>query len=102
VAITNWFPSRPRATFRRRGWNSPSSPKRWTELYRTGQRSVPISLSRLAEGTGLSKSAVQSAVRLLKRRGLVKINKRSATAVPEYELVRHGLSRRAKSRVTTW
>ena len=74
----------------------------WTELYRTGQRSVPISLSRLAEGTGLSKSAVQSAVRLLKRRGLVKINKRSATAVPEYELVRHWLSRRAKSRVTTW
>ncbi|MGD0425680.1 MAG: helix-turn-helix domain-containing protein [Candidatus Acidiferrales bacterium] len=68
----------------------------WTRLYRSEERSVAISLQQLAELTGLSKSAVQAAIRLLKRRCLIKISKRSATAVPEYELVRHWVRRRAK------
>jgi Helix-turn-helix domain len=68
----------------------------WTELYRTGQRRVPMSLRTLADRTGLSKSAVQAAVRLLKRRGLVAIAKPSPTAIPQYELVRHWLRRRAR------
>ena len=72
----------------------------WTELFRTAQRRVPMSLQTLAGRAGLSKSAVQSAVRLLKKRSLVSVTKSSPTAVPEYELVRHWLRRRAKSRVS--
>jgi len=68
----------------------------WTELYRIEQKRASMSLRRLAEGTGLSKSAVQAGLRLLKRRGLVAVTKKSATAVPEYELLRHWVRRRAK------
>jgi DNA-binding MarR family transcriptional regulator len=69
----------------------------WTELYRSEQRSVAISLQKMAEGTGLSKSAVQAALRRLIRRGLVQVAKTSPTAVPEYNLVRHWVRRRARS-----
>jgi len=55
-----------------------------------------VSLQQLAELTGLSKSAVQGAIRLLKRHSLIRITKGSATAVPEYELIRHWVRRRAK------
>jgi len=68
----------------------------WTQLYRSGQKSIAISLQRLAELTGLSKSAVQGAVRLLRRRSLIKTTQSSATAVPRYELVRHWVRRRAR------
>jgi DNA-binding MarR family transcriptional regulator len=68
----------------------------WTELYRTEQRRATMSLRRLSESTGLSKSAVQAALRLLKKRGLVVAAKRSPTAIPEYELIRHWLRRRAQ------
>ncbi len=68
----------------------------WAALYREEQRRVALSLQQLAEGTGLSKTAVQSAVRLLKRRGLIKVFKTRATAVPEYELVRHWVRRRSR------
>jgi DNA-binding MarR family transcriptional regulator len=68
----------------------------WTRLYRSEARSVAVSLQQLAELTGLCKSAVQGAIRLLKRRSLIKITKGSTTAVPEYELVRHWVRRRAK------
>ena len=68
----------------------------WTQLFRSGRRTVAVSLQSLAAQTGLSKSAVQAAIRLLRRRSLVRVTKRSPTAVPEYELVRHWLRRRAK------
>ena len=67
----------------------------WTALFRLAQRQAALS-QQLAENTGLSKSAVQAAIRLLKRRGLLKVTKTSPTAVPQYELVRHWLQRRAK------
>jgi len=67
----------------------------WAALYRSEQRSVAISLQELADLAGLSKSAVQGAIRLLNRRGLIKVSKSSATAVPQYELVRHWVRRRA-------
>jgi DNA-binding GntR family transcriptional regulator len=67
----------------------------WTQLFRSEQRSVALSLQKFAELSGLSKSAVQGAIRLLKRRGLIRIVKNSATAVPQYELVRHWVKRRA-------
>lgn len=67
----------------------------WAALYRQEQRRVAISLRQLAESTGLSKSGVQAALRLLQRRGLVRVTKSAPTAVPEYELVRHWVRRRA-------
>jgi hypothetical protein len=66
----------------------------WTALFRLEQRQAALSLQQLAENAGLSKSAVQGAIRLLKRRGLLKVTKASPTAVPRYELVRHWLKRR--------
>lgn len=68
----------------------------WTELYRREARRVAISLSQLTQRAGLSKSAVQAAMRVLKRRGLVAATKKTPTSVPEYELVRHWLRRRSK------
>jgi hypothetical protein len=68
----------------------------WTQLFRSEQRAIPLSLQKLAELAGLSKSAVQAAIRLLRRRGLIRITRTSATAVPEYELIRHWLKRRAR------
>jgi hypothetical protein len=68
----------------------------WTRLYRSEEKRVAVSLQQLAELTGLSKSAVQGSLRLLKRRCLIRVSKESATAVPEYELVRHWVRRRAR------
>jgi DNA-binding MarR family transcriptional regulator len=68
----------------------------WTRLYRSEERTIAVSLQQLAELTGLSKSAVQGAIRLLKRRFLIKITKASATEVPEYELIRHWIRRRVR------
>lgn len=67
----------------------------WTALYREEQKRVALSLQSFCERTGLSKSGVQAAIRVLKRRGLIKVFKSSPTAVPEYELVRHWVRRRA-------
>jgi len=69
----------------------------WTDLFRLEQRRLAISLQQLSDRTGLSKSAVQVAVRLLKRRGLIAVAKQGPTSVPEYELVRHWLRRRTKA-----
>lgn len=69
----------------------------WTKLFRSEQRAVGVSLQQLAELSGLSKSAVQGAIGLLKRRGLIKIAKASRTAVPQYELIRHWVRRRARA-----
>jgi len=71
----------------------------WARLYRAEQRSTAVSLQNLADLSGLSKSAVQEAVRLLKRRGLVRVTRSSATALPQYELVRHWVRRRAGNRI---
>jgi DNA-binding MarR family transcriptional regulator len=68
----------------------------WVKLFRTTQRSAPMSLQEIASNTGLSKSAVQAAIRILSRRSLIRVKKASATAVPEYELVRHWLRRRVR------
>ena len=47
-----------------------------------------LSHRELAEETGLSKSAVQAAVRNLERRRLIGVAHASATAVPEYTVLR--------------
>ncbi len=52
------------------------------------ERQAARSLAQLAEDTGLSKSAVQAALRVLKRRRLVRAERASITAVPVYEVLR--------------
>src|SRR5262245_21667761 len=42
----------------------------------------------MADATGLSKSAVQAAIRTLSRRKLVRARRASATAAPEYTVLR--------------
>jgi DNA-binding MarR family transcriptional regulator len=49
-----------------------------------GKRNARISLRQLAERTGLSKSAVQAALRILVRRQLIRTHHATRTAVPEY------------------
>jgi DNA-binding MarR family transcriptional regulator len=56
--------------------------------YGAGRRSVRISLSQLAERIGLSKSAVQGALRILKRRQLIRAHLSTRTSVPEYTVHR--------------
>lgn len=68
----------------------------WTHLFRSERRVVEVSLQSLSAETGLSKYAVQGAVRLLRNRALIKVTKASRTAVPQYELIRHWLRRRVK------
>jgi hypothetical protein len=66
----------------------------WTQLFRSERRAIEVSLQSLSAQTGLSKSAVQAAIRLLRNRSLIKVTKASPTAVPQYELIRHWLLRR--------
>jgi hypothetical protein len=49
-------------------------------------RSVFASYRVLSEGTGLSMRAVQEAVKLLERRQLVEVARKSPTAVPSFTL----------------
>ena len=62
---------------------------------RGGARRSTASLQRIALETGLSKSAVQYALRALRKRRLVTSRQRSATSVPEHTL--HAPWRRATS-----
>jgi DNA-binding transcriptional MocR family regulator len=59
---------------------------------------VPASLRTLAEATGLSKSAVQTALELLRRRELVETTSAHATALPEHRVLRHWRNDRRKKR----
>src|SRR3712207_1377159 len=51
-------------------------------------RNVALSLRVIAEGTGLSKRAVQTALAVLARRRLVTARRAGPTAVPEYTVHR--------------
>lgn len=50
---------------------------------------VPCSLRMVAEATGLSKSAVQTAFELLRRRELIATASDHATAIPTHRVLRH-------------
>jgi DNA-binding MarR family transcriptional regulator len=56
---------------------------------RTRWKPVASSLRMLAEATGLSKSAVQTALELLRRRELIESSSDSATAIPQHRVRRH-------------
>ena len=61
-------------------------------------RPVKASLRMLADETGLSKSAVQSAIVRLQYRQLVKTSRAYRTAVPAHRVLRHWRSRPARRR----
>ena len=56
---------------------------------RTKWKPVEASLRSLAEQTGLSKSAVQTALDLLRRRELIETTSDHTTAIPEHRVLRH-------------
>ena len=49
---------------------------------------VPVALREIAEGTGLAKRSVQTALARLTRRRLVTASREAATAVPRYSVQR--------------
>lgn len=53
-----------------------------------GRARVQVSHQRIADATGLSKSAVQAAVRTLSRRRLIRAVRESSTAVPQYAVLK--------------
>ena len=69
----------------------------WARTWGAEARSVSISHRMLADATGLSKSAVQAAIRLLVRRKLVRAHLVHRTAVPEYIVLRPWVRSRAGS-----
>jgi hypothetical protein len=66
----------------------------WRLTLAAGQRTRSLSYRDMAEGTGLSKSAVQNAVKLLKRRQLISASLETATATPMYRVMRPWIRRK--------
>ncbi|MCI0355446.1 MAG: replication protein [Acidobacteria bacterium] len=60
----------------------------WRRTLGERRKRVQISHRRIAEETGLSKSAVQHALRILHRRGLVRSERQRHTDTPEHEVKR--------------
>jgi DNA-binding MarR family transcriptional regulator len=60
----------------------------WSRLSGTRSKRVQASHQTIADDTGLSKSAVQVAVRHLLRRRLLSSERSSTTATPVYSLLR--------------
>lgn len=58
-------------------------------------RPVAMSLRMIAEETGLSKSAVQTAMETLRYRELIVTARTHATAVPTHSVLRHWISRKS-------
>jgi DNA-binding MarR family transcriptional regulator len=58
-------------------------------------RPVAASLRAIADETGLSKSAVQTALETLRYRELVATKRAHATAVPTHRVLRHWISRKS-------
>ncbi len=59
----------------------------WANTHAAGRTAAFFSYQAMTDRTGLSKSAVQRAVAWLERRQLLRVRKRSATAVPEYTVL---------------
>jgi hypothetical protein len=70
----------------------------WERTGAARERNVPISLRVIAEGTGLSKRAVQTSLAVLARRQLVTARRDGPTAVPEYTVHRPWARRSGSSR----
>jgi hypothetical protein len=61
----------------------------YSQAARVKWKPVPASLRSLADVTGLSKSAVQTALELLRRRELIKTTSDHSTAIPAHRVLRH-------------
>jgi DNA-binding GntR family transcriptional regulator len=60
------------------------------EALRTGRRqTIRASLRMMADATGLSKSAVQTALLRLHRRQLIAVSRDSRTAIPRIRVLAH-------------
>ena len=68
----------------------------WKESRGTRRGRVRASHALIADETGLSKSGVQTAIRRLRRRQLVRSFQKSPTATPEYEVLRPWTKRKGK------
>jgi len=60
----------------------------WRRTIGDRRKRVRLSHREIAQETGLSKSAVQQALRVLHRRTLVRSSRRHNTDTPEHEVVR--------------
>ena len=60
----------------------------WRHTHGSGNSSTQISLLDLATGTGLSKRAVQEALRWLSKRRLISLQREGITAIPVYTVRR--------------
>jgi hypothetical protein len=60
----------------------------WGATRGRGAETAALSHQQLAHSTGLSKSAVQSGVRILLRRRLIRSRRATATSTPEYTVQR--------------
>lgn len=61
----------------------------WRESVCRRKKAIAISHQQMSNRTGLSKSAVQVAIRHLLHRKLISQDREHITAVPQYQLVRH-------------
>lgn len=59
----------------------------WANTRGTGRRSAFFSYQMLSDRTGLSKRAIQRSVSWLEGRELLKVTRRTQTAVPEYAVL---------------
>jgi hypothetical protein len=60
----------------------------WSQTIGRRAKSARLSHQMVASATGLSKSAAQAGMRRLLRRRLVSVQRESATATPEYRILR--------------
>jgi len=60
----------------------------WRHTHSAGEDTAQVSLFDLATGTGLSKRAVQEALRWLSKRRLLSIQRAGITAIPVYTVKR--------------
>ena len=61
----------------------------YAQAARNRWKPVTASLRALADATGLSKSAVQTALERLRRRELIRSESEHATATPKHRVLRH-------------
>jgi DNA-binding MarR family transcriptional regulator len=72
----------------------------WRRTRGLGAASARLSHRDIAEETGLSKSAVQQALRILHRRGLVQSKQRHQTDTPQHHVLRTWTTAAAKMKST--
>jgi hypothetical protein len=60
----------------------------WSQTVGQRVKTARLSHQMVADATGLSKSAVQNGMRCLLRRRLVRVQRASVTAIPEYRILR--------------